>query len=124
MARQRPTFELARFAWGSPDQLELSGRFLGISDGPGEPPELVISGAEGTHRLPVVPESLSGPLEDGRRWEAVFAWQEPPVAFEVAEAQVRLRPGGRVARPRRTALARALAQADASGQPRVRRRGR
>jgi hypothetical protein len=85
MHRKRLTFELARFAWGAPDRLELSGRFLGLADGPADNPELVISGENGVHRLPVVPESLSGPLEDGRWWDAVFAWQEPPVAFDVAE---------------------------------------
>jgi hypothetical protein len=85
MHRKRLTFELARFAWGAPDRLELSGRFLGLADGPADDPELVISGENGVHRLPVVPDSLSGPLEDGRWWDAVFAWQEPPVAFDVAE---------------------------------------
>ena len=87
MATQRPIFELARFAWGAPDRLELSGKFVGVPDVPADAPTLVISGANGVHRLPVVPESVAGPPEDGRRWEAVFAWQEPPVAFEVAELQ-------------------------------------
>jgi hypothetical protein len=85
MPRQSLTFELARFAWGAPDRLELSGRFLGLRDGPPDGPELVISGADGAHHLPVVPGSLSGPMEDGRWWDAVFAWQEPPVAFEAAQ---------------------------------------
>jgi hypothetical protein len=85
MPRQSLTFELARFAWGAPDRLELSGRFLGLRDGPPDGPELVISGADGAHHLPVVPGSLSGPMEDGRWWDAVFAWQEPPVAFDAAQ---------------------------------------
>jgi hypothetical protein len=85
MPRQSLTFELARFAWGAPDRLELSGRFLGLRDGPPDGPELVISGADGAHHLPVVPGSLTGPMEDGRWWDAVFAWQEPPVAFEAAQ---------------------------------------
>jgi len=84
MPRHRLTFELARFAWGAPDRLELSGRFVGLRDAPQDDPELVISGANGVHHLPVVPDSLSGSLEDGRWWDAVFAWQEPPVAFEEA----------------------------------------
>jgi hypothetical protein len=87
MARTRPTFELARFAWGTPDRLELAGRFVGLADLPADAPELVISGANGVHRLPVVPESLSGPPEDGGRWEAVFAWQDAPVAFDVAKLE-------------------------------------
>jgi hypothetical protein len=85
MPRQPLTFELARFAWGAPDQLELSGRFLGLGDGPPDGPELVIRGADGARHLPVVPGSLSGPMENGRWWDAVFAWQEPPVAFEAAQ---------------------------------------
>ena len=111
MESQRPIFELARFAWGAPDRLELSGRFVGVPDVPADAPTLVISGANGVHRLPVVPESVSGPPEDGRRWDAVFAWQEPPVAFEVAELQfgddmvVELpEPGGRRMRSRRKTL--------------------
>ena len=111
MATQRPSFELARFAWGAPDRLELSGTFVGVPDVPADAPTLVISGANGVHRLPVVPESIAGPPEDGRRWEAVFAWQEAPVAFEVAELQfgddivVELpEPGGRRTPSRRRTL--------------------
>jgi hypothetical protein len=88
MAKDHPTFELARFAWGAPDRLELSGKFLGLPELPEEPPTLVISGEDGVHRLPVVPDSFSGPPEDGRRWDAVFAWQEPPVAFAFAELEI------------------------------------
>jgi chromosome segregation ATPase len=84
MTRHSPVFELARFAWGGPDRLELAGRFVGLSDLPADAPTLVISGANGVHRLPVVPASLSGPPEDGGRWEAEFAWQEAPVAFDAA----------------------------------------
>jgi hypothetical protein len=87
MATQRPIFELARFAWGAPDRLEVSGKFVGLPDLPADAPTLVISGADGVHRLPVVPDGPSGPLEDGRRWDAVFAWQEPPVAFEGAKLE-------------------------------------
>jgi polyhydroxyalkanoate synthesis regulator phasin len=87
MARRRPMFELAHFAWGAPDRLELAGTFVGLSDFPAEAPTLVISGTNGMHRLPVVPDSLSGPREDGGRWEAVFAWQEAPVAFDVAKLE-------------------------------------
>jgi hypothetical protein len=111
MESQRPIFELARFAWGAPERLELSGKYVGVPDVPADTPTLVISGANGVHRLPVVPESVSGPPEDGRRWDAVFAWQEPPVAFEVAELQfgddmvVELpEPGGRRTRSRRKTL--------------------
>ncbi|MGZ8635134.1 MAG: hypothetical protein ACXWZZ_14935 [Solirubrobacteraceae bacterium] len=84
MPTKPPTFELARFTWGAPDRLELSGRFRGLPEGPTGLPELLISGANGEYRLPVLPNSLSGPLANGRPWDAVFAWQEPPVAFDAA----------------------------------------
>jgi hypothetical protein len=80
-----PTFELARFVWEAPDRLELSGRFTGLPDAPADDPILVVNGVDGTHRLPVVADRLSGPPEDGRRWDAAFAWQEAPVAFEDAK---------------------------------------
>jgi hypothetical protein len=80
----RATFQLERFAWGAPDRLELSGTFAGLRDAPVDAPVLVVSGPELTHRLPVLPDTLSGPPVDGRLWRAEFAWQEPPVAFDVA----------------------------------------
>jgi hypothetical protein len=87
MAKDRPTFELSRFTWGAPDRLELAGRFVGLSDVPAATPSLVITGANGTHRLPVVPDTVSGLPDDGERWEAVFAWQEAPVAFDVVKLE-------------------------------------
>jgi hypothetical protein len=80
----RAIFQLERFAWGAPDRLALSGTFVGLRDTPVDAPVLVVSGPERTHRLPVLSDTLSGPPEDGRRWWAEFAWQEPPVAFDVA----------------------------------------
>ena len=74
MPRQSLTFELARFAWGAPDRLELSGRFLGLGEEPPDSPELVISGADGVHHLSVVPGSLSGPMDDGRWWDLDFGF--------------------------------------------------
>ena len=87
MASHRPIFELARFAWGAPDRLELSGKFIGLPDVPADDPMLVINGVDGVHRLPVVSDSRSGPPEDGGRWDAVFVWQEAPVAFEGAKLE-------------------------------------
>jgi hypothetical protein len=81
-------FELERFAWASPDRLELAGRFAGQADTPHAAPVLVIRGADRVHRLPAVPESSSGPPEDGRPWHAVFAWQEPPEPFTTAELEL------------------------------------
>src|SRR5918999_6017899 len=78
------TFELERFVWGAPDRLELSGTFAGVGDAPAGSPVLVVRGNGDTHRLPAVPESVSGPPADGSRWLAAFAWQEAPVAFDAA----------------------------------------
>jgi hypothetical protein len=84
-----PTFELKRFAWATPDRLELSGTFGGLRNAPADaPPVLVLRAGERVHRLPAVPESLSGPPDDGHGWHAEFAWQDAPVAFEVAELQL------------------------------------
>jgi hypothetical protein len=84
-----PTFELRRFAWGTPDRLEVSGTFGGLPDlADDATPVLVVRAGETVHRLPAVPESLDGPPADGRVWEAQFAWQHPPVAFRTAELQL------------------------------------
>jgi hypothetical protein len=80
----RAIFQLERFAWEAPDRLALSGTFVGLRDAPLDAPVLVVSGPERTHRLPVLLDTLSAPPEDGRLWWAEFAWQEPPVAFDVA----------------------------------------
>jgi hypothetical protein len=84
-----PTFELKRFAWATPDRLELSGTFGGMQDAPADAaPMLVVRAGDRVHRLPAVPDSLSGPPEDGKVWQAHFAWQDAPVAFDVAELQL------------------------------------
>lgn len=84
-----PTFELRRFAWGTPDRLEVSGTFGGLPDLAADAtPVLVVKEGETVHRLPAVPESLDGPPADGRVWEAQFAWQHPPIAFSTAELQL------------------------------------
>jgi hypothetical protein len=87
-APRRATFELERFAWGAPDRLQVAGRFTGLGDVPQGDPVLVVWGPEREHRLQAVPESLSGSLEDGSSWSAEFAWQEPPVAFDVARLEL------------------------------------
>ena len=84
-----PTFELERFEWGAPDRLEVSGTFGGLRDAPADgSPVLIVSAGERMHRLPAVPDSLAGPPEEGRLWRAAFAWQDAPVAFDVAELQL------------------------------------
>lgn len=88
-AHGHTSFALERFAWDGPDRLGVAGWFSGL---PAETrptaPVLVVRGTGGIHRLPAVSTSASAPLEDGRRWEAAFAWQEPPASFDVAELQL------------------------------------
>ena len=84
------TFELKRFAWGTPDRLEVSGVLGGLPDTPAEASVrvLVVKAGDTVHRLPAIPESLDGPPADGRPWQAQFAWQDPPFAFAGAELRI------------------------------------
>ena len=87
-AFEKTTFALERFAWDSPDRLELSGWFSGLPDEESPAtPVIVVHATDGTHRLPAVSADASAP-EDGRRWKAAFAWQERPAPFDVAELQL------------------------------------
>jgi len=83
--RNRPSFELKRFTWAAPDRLDLSGTFTGLDDGPAGEPALVLDGAAGVHKLAAVAGSVSG--SPARDWEAAFAWQEAPEAFERARLE-------------------------------------
>ncbi|MEA2134470.1 MAG: hypothetical protein QOC68_2379 [Solirubrobacteraceae bacterium] len=88
-APEQTSFALERFAWDAPDRLAVAGWFSGLpADTRPTAPVLVLRGTGGTHRLPAVSMTASDPLEDGRRWEAAFAWQEPPAPFDVAELQL------------------------------------
>src|SRR3954453_10226421 len=79
---QHATFDLERFSWDAPDSLSLSGTFAGLGEIPDGEPVLVVRAADRELRLPAVAETVSGPPEDGQRWQARFAWQEAPVAFD------------------------------------------
>jgi hypothetical protein len=102
----RPSFELKGFNWAAPDRLDVSGVFDGLGARSTGDPTLVVNGAGGAHRLPAVAGSVSGPPTDSAPWEAAFAWQEVPVAFE--EASLEFEGGVRVELPqpgpRRTLL--------------------
>jgi hypothetical protein len=80
----RSGFELHELEWTAPDRLQVTGEFTGSATLPAEAPVLVVRGAEGTHRLPAVPESLSGAPAEGRRWRAEFAWEVAPIPFDAA----------------------------------------
>ena len=85
---EKTTFALERFAWEAPDRLGLSGWFSGLpDDGPPAAPVIVVRGSGGTHHLPAVSGAASA-SEVGGRWEAAFAWQEPPAPFDAAELQL------------------------------------
>jgi hypothetical protein len=81
---QRATFDLERFTLGAPDRVELSGTFSGLGEATGGQPVLVVRADDREVRLPAVAETVSGPPADGRPWQAHFAWQEAPVAFDTA----------------------------------------
>src|SRR3954468_17050035 len=93
---ERPSFALERFAWAGPDRLELVGTFSAVPYDPAGEVWLVVRGATGAHRLPVVAVNAEGAASD-RRWTATFAWQEAPVAFDTA--QLRFESGIRVDLP-------------------------
>jgi len=84
-----PTFELKRFDWLTPDQLGVTGTFRGLGETPTEAsPVLVLHEGESVHRLPAISDGPDAPPEDGQVWEAAFAWQDAPVAFDVAELEL------------------------------------
>src|SRR4051794_24327087 len=79
------TFDLDRFTWAAPDRLELSGRFAGIHDPPGDA-VLVVRGLDRVQRLPAVPDTR--PPDPSGRWHASFAWLEAPAAFDGATLEL------------------------------------
>ena len=80
------TFELKRFAWATPDRLEIEGRFVGLGDAAVDRPVLVLRGDEQTHRLPAV--NGDGTAGDGEDWRAAFTWLEAPTAFGAAALEL------------------------------------
>ncbi len=85
---EEPSFKLERFGWGAPDRLELSGTFAGLSIAPGDRPELVLAGADGTHRLPAAFDEEAGEVENDRLWHVAFVWQDEPAAFSSATLEL------------------------------------
>jgi hypothetical protein len=87
-APEPATLSLERFAWDSPDRLEVSGWFQDLQAAPAEPPVLTVQCGERALRLPAVSDRLSGPPKNGRRWWAAFAWDDAPTAFDRALLEV------------------------------------
>jgi hypothetical protein len=77
-------FALERFDWAGPDRLELHGTFTEPPPGAGVEPLLVVYADDGAHELPLAGAPGGEPLA-GERWQAEFAWQEPPAPFVTAE---------------------------------------
>jgi hypothetical protein len=77
-------FDLERFGWNAPDQLEVSGRFHGREEPPAEP-VLIVTGGGAPHRLQGTPDSA--PADDGA-WRAVFVWEGVPVGVESATLEL------------------------------------
>jgi hypothetical protein len=84
----KTTFSLERFAWDTPDRLEVSGWFSDIVVDAPEPPTLVVRADDTSLRLPAVGKRLSGPPREGRHWSAAFAWDDAPAAFEHARLEL------------------------------------
>jgi hypothetical protein len=64
--------------------VEVTGEFTDLAAPPAGAPVLLVRGAEGTHRLPALPESLSDVPEEGRPWRAEFSWEVAPTPFDAA----------------------------------------
>jgi hypothetical protein len=87
--RRPPTFELKQFLWETPYRLLVSGTFGGLRELPANAePVLIVRAGGSVHRLPAVPGTVDRPPENGRIWQAQFAWQDPPVGFRAAELQL------------------------------------
>jgi hypothetical protein len=82
------TFELRRFGWATPDRLEVAGRFAGLGDEATGDPVLMLRGSDGTHRLFAVRGTAADEASDDEEWRAVFAWQETPAPFDVAQLEL------------------------------------
>jgi hypothetical protein len=82
------TFELKRFAWLTPDRLEVSGTFAGLQKPADGTPELVIRAGDRVLCLPAAGDSLGGPPEEGEVWQAAFEWRDAPVAFDAAQLEL------------------------------------
>jgi hypothetical protein len=104
--KEPSAFELERFDWAGPDQLEVIGTFAEVPATLSAEPLLVVHGEGGSYELPRVDDAPEEP-KPGVPWHAAFAWQEPPDAFTTAELRLGdvlvelpgLHPGGGAAEP-------------------------
>src|SRR3954465_5988683 len=80
-------FLLERFAWEGVDRLQVSGVWGGGASPRTDGAVLVVRSGDATHRLPALPEPVTGSPANGRSWSAAFAWPDGPTAFERAELE-------------------------------------
>jgi hypothetical protein len=77
-------FMVRELDWTAPDRVAVSGEFARLTVRDAETPALLVDGAEGSQRLQAVPDSVSGPPEEGKPWRAEFSWDVAPFAFDAA----------------------------------------
>ena len=79
-------FDLERFGWSSPEQLEVVGRWSGL-DGRRLGSLILIVNAEGrAHRLSGA--AVDASPDEEAPWRATFAWKGQPLAVEDAQLEV------------------------------------
>jgi hypothetical protein len=76
-------FDVERFAWTSPDRLEVCGRWYGVRGLRFVRPTLEVAGPEGTRRrMLAVLEHKPWAALDGEEWVAAFPWEGDPCALD------------------------------------------
>src|SRR3954469_5236732 len=81
-------FDVERFEWPSPEQLELHGRWHGVRGPRLVPPTLMLRADGVSRRLLATLEHKPWAALDGEPWVAAFPWQGEPLEFEEAELAV------------------------------------
>jgi DNA repair exonuclease SbcCD ATPase subunit len=80
-------FELERFEWVGEDQLEVVGRWRGVSRRALARPVLTVETGGRHRRLPAVPGARA-PAAEGELWKAVFGWSYGSADIDAAELEV------------------------------------
>lgn len=112
-------FDVERFAWVSPDRVEVAGRWFGVRGMRFMRPTLELQGAAGRRPLLALLEHKPWAPEDGALWVAAFPWEGEPIAIEGADLIVApsltvalpapTLPGGKPPKPPKPSEARAEA---------------
>src|SRR4051812_783833 len=81
-------FDVERFEWPSPEQLELHGRWYGVRGLRFVRPTLMLRADGVSRRLLATLEHKPWAALDGEPWVAAFPWQGEPLEFEEVELAV------------------------------------